>query len=49
MPQAIAIAADVDEVTVMDEAIDERRRHDLVAEDLAPSLTLSLKRRADQN
>lgn len=37
MPQAIAIAADVDEVTVMDEAIDERRRHDLVAEDLAPS------------
>src|SRR4051794_34855406 len=36
LPQAIAVAADVDDVTVMYEAVDQRSRHDLVAEDLPP-------------
>ena len=38
LAHAIAVAADVDDVAVMDEPVDERGGHDLVAEDLAPLL-----------
>jgi hypothetical protein len=38
VPHAIAVAADVDDVAVMQEAVDERGGHDVVAEDLAPLL-----------
>ena len=38
LAQAVAVPADVDDVTVVYEAIDQRRRHHLVAEDLAPVL-----------
>src|SRR5690554_2898340 len=34
----IAIATDIDEVAVVQDAVDERRRHDVVAEHLAPLL-----------
>jgi hypothetical protein len=36
LAHAVAVAADRDDVAVVDEAIDERRRHDLVAKDRAP-------------
>ncbi len=36
LPQAVAVAADVDDVAVVDESIDQRGRHDLIAKDLAP-------------
>src|SRR6185436_14371476 len=36
LPQAIALAADVQHVTVVQEAIEDRRGDDAVAEDLAP-------------
>ena len=32
VPHPVAVAADVDDVTVMDEAVDQRGGHDLVAE-----------------
>ena len=38
LPEAVAVAADVDDMTVMHEAIDERGSHDLIAEDLAPKV-----------
>lgn len=38
MTHAEAVAADVDDVTVVQQAIDERGGHDLVAQDLAPLL-----------
>jgi hypothetical protein len=38
LAHAVAVAANRDEVTVMDEAIDERRRHDVIAKDVAPLL-----------
>ena len=38
VPHPAAVAADVDDVTVMDEPVDQRRRHHLVAKDLAPVL-----------
>jgi hypothetical protein len=38
MPHPVAVAADVDDVTVMDEPVDQGAGHDLVAEDLAPLL-----------
>ena len=38
LPHAVAVAANRDEVAVVDEPIDERRRHDVVAEDVAPLL-----------
>ena len=38
LAHAVAVAADVDEVAVVQEPVDERRGHDLVAEDLAPFL-----------
>ena len=38
LPHAIAVAADVDDMAVMQQAIDERSGHDLVAQDLAPLL-----------
>ena len=38
LTQAIAIAADRNEMTVVDEAIDERGGHDVIAEDVAPFL-----------
>jgi hypothetical protein len=44
VPHAAAVAADVDDVTVMHEAIDQRRRHDVVAEDLAPRLETLVRR-----
>ena len=34
----VAAAADVDDMAVMQQAIDERSSHDLVAQDLAPLL-----------
>ena len=34
----VAAAADVDDMAVMQQAIDERSGHDLVAQDLAPLL-----------
>ena len=36
LPHAVAVAADRHDVTVMDEPIDQRGGHDLVAKDLAP-------------
>ncbi len=36
LAQAVAVAPDGDQVTVVHEAIDERCRHDFIAEDLAP-------------
>jgi hypothetical protein len=36
LPHTVAVAADRDEMTVVHEAIDERRGYDLVAEDRAP-------------
>ena len=38
VPHPKAVAPDVDDVTVMDEPVDQRRRHHVVAEDLAPFL-----------
>jgi hypothetical protein len=38
MAHAEAVAADVDDVTVMDQAIDQRVGHRFIAEDLAPLL-----------
>src|SRR6266496_1158621 len=34
----VAVPADVDDVAVVEEAVDERRRHDVVAQHLAPVL-----------
>ena len=36
LPHAVAVAADRHDVAVVDEPIDQRRRHHVVAEDLAP-------------
>ena len=36
MTHAVAVAADVDDVTVVQQPVDECRGHDLVAQDLAP-------------
>jgi hypothetical protein len=36
LAESVAVPADVHDVTVMDEAVDQRRRHDVIAEDLAP-------------
>jgi hypothetical protein len=36
LPHPVAVAANRDDVAVVDEAIDQRRGHDVVAEDLAP-------------
>src|SRR5262249_18418116 len=47
LTEPIAVAPDVDDVTVMHEAVDERRGHDLVAENLAPLLE-ALVRRQDR-
>ena len=38
LAHAVAAAADVDDMAVMQQAIDERSGHDLVAQDLAPLL-----------
>src|SRR3990172_6595203 len=38
LSQPIAIAPDVDDVTMMDQTIDQCGRHDVIAEDLAPVL-----------
>ena len=38
LPHPLAVAADGHEMAVVDEPIDERRRHDVVAKDLAPLL-----------
>ena len=38
LPHAIAVAPDVDDVAVVQQAINQRRRHDLVAENGAPLL-----------
>jgi len=38
LPHAVAVAANRDEVTVMHEAIDQCRRHHVVAEDVTPLL-----------
>jgi hypothetical protein len=38
LAHAAAVTANRDEMAVVHEAIDERRRHDFVAEDLAPFL-----------
>jgi hypothetical protein len=35
LPQPITIATDVDDVTIMDQAIDECCRHHIISEDLA--------------
>ena len=36
MTHPIAVPADVDDVAVMHEPIEERRRHDFIAEDVTP-------------
>ena len=38
LAHAIAVATDVHQVAMMQHAIDERRRHDLISEHLAPFL-----------
>ena len=38
LAHAVAVAPDVDDVTVTHEAVDERARHDVVAQDVAPVL-----------
>ena len=38
LAHAVAAAADVDDVTVVQEPVDERNGHDVVAQDLAPLL-----------
>jgi hypothetical protein len=37
-PHPVAVAADVDDVAVVEKAVDQRRRHDLVTKDLTPLL-----------
>ena len=34
LPQALAVTANCDEAPVMDKALDERGRHDIVSEDV---------------
>ena len=41
VPDAVAIAADVDDVTVVQESVDQRADHDIIAEDLAPRLDVN--------
>ena len=41
---AEAVAADVDDVAVVQQAVDQRRRHDLVAEHAAPFLEALVRR-----
>ena len=36
LPETVAVAADVDDVTVMHQAIDERGGHHFIAKDFAP-------------
>ena len=36
LSHSVAIAADGHQMTVMDETIDERGRHDVIAEDVTP-------------
>ncbi len=36
MPHPVAVPADVDDVAVMDEPVDEGCGHDFIAEDVAP-------------
>ncbi len=36
LAQAVAVPSDVDDVAVVDQKVDERRGHHLVAKDLAP-------------
>ena len=43
-PHAAAVAADVDDVAVMQQAVDQRRGHDLVAEHAAPLLEALVRR-----
>ena len=38
LAHAVAVAADVDDVAVVKDSVDERRRHDAVAHDLTPLL-----------
>ena len=38
LSHSVAIAADGHQMTVMDETIDERGRHDVIAEDVTPVL-----------
>ena len=38
LPHPVAVAANGDDVAVVDEAIDQRRGHDVVAEDVTPVL-----------
>jgi hypothetical protein len=35
---AVAVAADIDQVTVMQDPVDQGSRHDFISEDLAPFL-----------
>ena len=44
LAHAIAVAADGDEVAVVDEAIDQRRRDHVIAEDVAPLLEALIRR-----
>ena len=37
-PQPVAVAADVDDVAAVEQPVEQRGRHDLVVEDLAPAL-----------
>ena len=37
-PHAVAVAPDIDDVAVVDQAINQRRGHHLVAKDVAPLL-----------
>jgi hypothetical protein len=43
VPEAVAVTADVDHVAVVQEAVDERGGHDVVAEDLAPLLEAPIR------
>jgi hypothetical protein len=43
-PESIAVAADGHQMAVVDGAVDQRRRHHVVAEDLAPVLKALVRR-----
>jgi len=41
LPQSVAVAPDVDDVAVVQQTVDEGRRHHVVAEHAAPFLEVS--------
>ena len=47
LAHAVAVAADVDDVAVVKDSVDERRRHDVVARALAPVPSIYSSARPD--